>query len=53
MYKFFTKITKNKYSNNGNDTAQKKNSFTHHKGGLALKSSERRKRHAQAYCGGC
>jgi len=25
----------------------------YHKGGLALRSSERRKRHAQAYCGGC
>lgn len=40
-------------SNNGNDIEQTVTSFTNHNGGLALRSSERRKRHAQAYCGGC
>jgi len=44
---------KKKCSNNGNDMEQTPSIITYHKGGLALNSSERRKRHAQAYCGGC
>jgi len=50
---FHTDNYKKICSNNGNDMEQTPPIITYHKGGLALNSSERRKRHAQAYCGGC